>query len=109
MPAPIDPTAISAIGPEWQVPGIGPAKPTAVDGGGGSGEGFGGMLAHQIQNLQQTQTDAASASQSLANGTATDVSSTVMAVEKARLSMQLASQFRTKAVEAYQDLFHTPV
>jgi flagellar hook-basal body complex protein FliE len=32
-----------------------------------------------------------------------------MAVEKARLSMQLASQVRTKATEAINDIFHTQV
>ena len=33
----------------------------------------------------------------------------VMAVERAQLAMQLASQIRTKAVEAAQDIFHTQV
>jgi flagellar hook-basal body complex protein FliE len=32
-----------------------------------------------------------------------------MAVEKARLGMQLASQIRTKSVDAIQDIFHTQV
>jgi flagellar hook-basal body complex protein FliE len=32
-----------------------------------------------------------------------------MAVEKARLGMQLAGQIRTKAVDAIQDVFHTQV
>ena len=32
-----------------------------------------------------------------------------MAVERARLSMQLAAQLRTKSVEAIQDIFHTQV
>ena len=32
-----------------------------------------------------------------------------MAVERARLSMQLASKIRTKAVEAFNDIFHTQV
>jgi flagellar hook-basal body complex protein FliE len=32
-----------------------------------------------------------------------------MAVERARLSMQMASQIRTKGVEAFQDIFHTQV
>ena len=32
-----------------------------------------------------------------------------MAVERAQLSMQLASQLRTKGVEALQDIFHTQV
>jgi flagellar hook-basal body complex protein FliE len=32
-----------------------------------------------------------------------------MAVERAQLSMQLASQLRTKGVEALNDIFHTQV
>jgi flagellar hook-basal body complex protein FliE len=32
-----------------------------------------------------------------------------MDVERARLSMQLASQIRTKALEAVNDVFHTQV
>ena len=45
----------------------------------------------------------------LANGTATDPTTAVMAVERAQLSMQLASQLRTKGVEAINDVFHTQV
>jgi flagellar hook-basal body complex protein FliE len=55
------------------------------------------------------QNDAASQSQALASGQATDPSQVVMAVERARLGMQLASQIRTKLVEAQQDIFHTQV
>jgi flagellar hook-basal body complex protein FliE len=32
-----------------------------------------------------------------------------MAVERARLSMQMASTLRTKGVEAMNDIFHTQV
>jgi len=32
-----------------------------------------------------------------------------MALERARLSMQLAGQIRTKALEAFSDIFHTQV
>ena len=39
----------------------------------------------------------------------TDPTAVVMAVERAQLSMQLAGQIRTKAVEAAQDIFHTQV
>ena len=42
-------------------------------------------------------------------GAATDPASTVMTIERARLSMQLASQIRTKGVEALQEIFHTSV
>ena len=45
----------------------------------------------------------------LAAGTAADPTEVVMAIERARLSMQLASQIRTKAVESIQDIFHTQV
>jgi flagellar hook-basal body complex protein FliE len=67
------------------------------------------MLTNALTSLEKTQTDAAQASQSLVDGTATDPTQVVMAVERARLSMQLASQIRTKGVEAFQDVFHTQV
>jgi flagellar hook-basal body complex protein FliE len=100
---PIDPSfAIS--GPEWQV---GPVQaPSAAP---GAGQGFGAMLSQSVQSLQATQDQAASASQALATGQATDPTAVVMAVERAQLAMQLAGQIRTKAVEAAQDIFHTQV
>jgi flagellar hook-basal body complex protein FliE len=116
---PIDPS-ISAIGggsSEWSVGGVpsvgsaGSVDPSieGATGATGSSGGFGGMLTNAISSLQKTQTDAAQASQSLVDGTATDPTQVVMSVERARLSMQLASQIRTKAVEAYTDIFHTQV
>lgn len=110
---------ISALGAEWQLPGLGSVgsvgsatdPATALDGPAGSGPsgGFGGMLAQQIDNLSQLQDSATTASQSLADGTATDVSSVVTAVEKAQLAMQLAGQIRTKASDAINDIFHTQI
>jgi flagellar hook-basal body complex protein FliE len=108
MPVPpIDPS-FSVAGPEWGVGGVGSLQP-AQPGGAAAGQGFGGMLSNAISSLQQTQTDAASASQSLVAGTATDPTEVVMAVERARLAMQMASQIRTKAVEAFTDVFHTQI
>jgi flagellar hook-basal body complex protein FliE len=113
---------VAALGAEWQIPGIGaPGAPTAAGatdalGTGGvdgvapaGGAGFGDMLAKQVGNLTDLQESAATASQSLANGTATDVSSVVTAVEKAQLAMQLAGQIRTKGSEAINDIFHTQI
>jgi flagellar hook-basal body complex protein FliE len=106
MPVPpIDPS-FSVAGPEWGVGTVGPLQPAQA---GSGGQGFGGMLSNAISSLQQSQTDAASASQSLVAGTATDPTQVVMAVERARLAMQMASQIRTKAVEAFTDVFHTQV
>lgn len=110
---------VAALGAEWQIPGIGaptgPSAPDAIGSGGvdgvapSGGAGFGDVLAKQIGNLTDLQESAASASQSLANGTATDVSSVVTAVEKAQLAMQLAGQIRTKGSEAINDIFHTQI
>jgi flagellar hook-basal body complex protein FliE len=107
-------TAMGVTGPEWNIsipdtPGLDGA--TAVDGAGSGAAdgGFGGMLTKQIENLQGLQTDAAAQSQALATGTAEDASQVVMAVEKARLSMQLAATLRDKGVESFQEIFRTQV
>jgi flagellar hook-basal body complex protein FliE len=96
---------VGALGPEWQIGGVSPVG-DAVPTTGGS---FGDVLSQQISNLTDLQETAASASQSLADGTATDVASVVTAVEKAQLAMQLAGQIRTKGSEAINDVFHTQI
>ena len=104
MPAPIDPS-FAVAGPEWGVGTVEPVgQPTEP-----AAEGFGGMLSNALSSLGETQAKAAGAAESLANGTATDPTQVVMEVERAQLAMQLASQVRNKAVEAYQDIFHTQV
>jgi flagellar hook-basal body complex protein FliE len=103
MALPIDPSFLTN-GAEWQI-----QSPTATPGQGQGGQNFGGALSQAIQGLSDSQTQAAQAADSLAAGTATDPSSVVMSVERARLAMQLASQIRTKAIEAETDIFHTQV
>jgi flagellar hook-basal body complex protein FliE len=103
---PIDPS-FSVNGVEWQVPGVGPAEQVQPQQPADSE--FGGVLTDQLSKLGDMQSEAAKASQSLADGTATDPTSVVMSIERARLAMQLASQIRTKAVESIQDVFHTQV
>jgi flagellar hook-basal body complex protein FliE len=113
-PIPIDPS-MAISGGDWNVGGVGGLDtpdgqmPGATTGNGTAGSSFGDMLANSVEGLQNQQTQAASASQSLVDGTATDPTQVVMAVERARLGMQLAGQIRTKAVEAYTDVFHTQV
>jgi flagellar hook-basal body complex protein FliE len=102
---PIDPS-MSVSGPEWGVGDVGAVDGTTTT---APTQGFGSMLGDAIGKLDQTQTQAATASQSLIDGTATDPSAVVMQVERAQLAMQLASQIRTKATEAYTDVFHTQV
>jgi flagellar hook-basal body complex protein FliE len=102
----IDPSML-AKGPEWQI-GLGPDAATSPQPAAG-GAGFGTELAKQVSGLESIQDNAAQQSQALATGQATDPDAVVMAVEKARLSMQLASQIRTKATDAINDIFHTQV
>jgi flagellar hook-basal body complex protein FliE len=77
--------------------------------GGGEGGGFGSALDSAISSLEQTQNNASSASQALATGSVSDPESAVVTVEEAQLAMQLASQIRTKATEAAQQIFQTQV
>ena len=100
---PIDPS-FAVGGPEWNVA---PVEP--LDSAQSAGTGFGDMLGRSLQSIADTQTEAAGAAQALATGQASDPTAVVMAVERAQLAMQLASQIRTKAVEAAQDIFHTQV
>jgi flagellar hook-basal body complex protein FliE len=103
-------TAMGVSGPEWNI--AIPDAPAGADGAApvdGESSGFGGMLTSQIENLQGLQTDAAAQSQALATGTAEDASQVVMAVEKARLSMQLAASLRDKGIESFQEIFRTQV
>ena len=102
---PIDPSPAIG-GAEWQIE---PIEPAASAPAAGDGNGFGSMLGGAMKSLAATQQEAASAAQALATGEATDPTAVVMAVERAQLAMQLASQIRTKAVEAAQDIFHTQV
>jgi flagellar hook-basal body complex protein FliE len=89
---------------EWNVGSLA-ADPTATSGSGS----FGSVLSDALSSLQQTQTNATSASQALATGQATDPTQAVTAVENASLAMDLASQIRTKLVDATNTIFQTQV
>jgi flagellar hook-basal body complex protein FliE len=105
---PID-TSFLTSGAEWNVGSVDGSTGAGAAAPSGGGSGFGSVLTDQLGKLEATQNDAAQASQDLATGKATDPEAVVMAVERARLSMQLASTLRTKAVEAVNDIFHTQV
>jgi len=100
---PIDPS-LAVGGGDWSIAPVEPPQGTQP-----TGTGFSDMLGQSLQSLADSQTEAASASQALATGQTSDPTAVVMAVERAQLAMQLASQIRTKAVEAAQDIFHTQV
>lgn len=105
---PVDPT-MAVGGPEWAVGGVGGVGGGVEQGAEGASGGFGSMLGQEIGKLSELQTEAADAGHALATGTATDANAAVMAVERARLSMQLAAQIRTRSVESLQEILRTQV
>ena len=106
--------ASSGVGGVGGVGGVsgaeGSTAPSGIEGtGGGESGGFGEALTQAISSLDKTQQSADGAAQALATGTASNPESAVVTVEDAQLAMQLASQIRTKAVEAAQQIFQTQV
>jgi flagellar hook-basal body complex protein FliE len=106
--------AIGPLGPsEWSVGSVGSIGQdpnAAVNGTSGSGSGsFGGALTSAINSLETTQANATDASQQLATGQLSDPTQAITAVENASLSMDLASQIRTKLVDAVNTVFQTQV
>jgi flagellar hook-basal body complex protein FliE len=77
--------------------------------GQGQNSGVGTMLEDAVGKLAGLQNDATAQSQALATGQAQSIDSVVMSVERASLALELASQVRNKAVEAYQDLFRMQI
>jgi flagellar hook-basal body complex protein FliE len=107
--------AIGPIGPsEWSVGSVGSIgqdPSTAVGGAGATGGdgSFGSTLTSAINSLEQTQVNATDASQQLATGQLTDPTQAITSVENASLAMDLASQIRTKMVDAVNTVFQTQV
>jgi flagellar hook-basal body complex protein FliE len=87
-----------------QAAGIGAPEPTS-----GGTSSFGGALTQAISSLEGSQQSADAASQALATGNVKDPEAAIATVEDAALTMQLAAQIRTKAVEATQTIFQTQV
>jgi flagellar hook-basal body complex protein FliE len=96
-------TVVPPIGSEWSVGALEGSTQSTPNAPGG------GKFAELVGQLTEQQEGAAQAAQQLAAGTASDPSQAVLAVERARLSMQLAAQIRTKVVESVNDIFHTQV
>ncbi len=111
----LGPVSASQLGGS-QLEGVGQgasagASESAVSGavGTGPGNGFSGALTEAVSSLEKTQQSGDSAAQALATGTVSDPESAVVTVQDAQMAMQLASQLRTKAVEAATSIFQTQV
>ena len=110
--------AIGPLGPsEWGVGSVGSVgstpgvaqDPSAIAGASGGDGGFSGTLTNAINSLEQTQVQGSNAAQGLATGQIADPTQAITSVENASLAMDLASQIRTKLVDATQNIFQTQV
>ncbi len=108
------PAISGAVGPlgagEWSVGGVGSLGQSGTTGtsaaSGGDGS-FGSALTGAINSLETSQANATTASQQLATGQLTDPTQAITSVENASLAMDLASQIRTKLVDAVDQVFQT--
>jgi flagellar hook-basal body complex protein FliE len=70
---------------------------------------FGGALAQALAEVNTLQHEADRAVRAYATGQGRDVAGTLIAVERAALSFQLAVQVRNKLLEAYQEVLRMPI
>lgn len=70
----------------------------------GAPAGFGEVLKKAIADVDRLQKEADEAARRLVLGEAQDVHQVMIAMEQARLAMQLTVQVRNKVIEAYQEI-----
>jgi flagellar hook-basal body complex protein FliE len=101
----------STIAPLQDAGAGGAAGVTAGSGtGSGSGGGaFGKALTDAVNGLNDQINGASDQAQQLATGQTNDLTGVVMATQQASIELEVASQLRNKAVEAYQDIFRMQV
>jgi len=76
---------------------------------GTGGADFGDMLQTALDRVGALQTEADRAVEDLTLGRQTDIHSTMIAVEKAGIAMELALQIRNKLLNAYETLMRQQI
>ena len=93
---------IGSIGTIGALPKLSPlASPLELSDAGG---GFSGVLSNALRQVNQLSGGAEQQIGGLLKGTNADLSSVMIAVEKADVAFQLMMQVRNKIVNAYQDI-----
>lgn len=72
--------------------------------GGASGDSFGAMLGQAVSKLNTDLVEGNKMEQLAASGQLEDPTAAIVAVQKADISLQLATQMRNKLVEGWQEL-----
>lgn len=97
-------SALTGLGSMGSMGSIGSIGSLPSAGGADSGGDFSGVLTNALNQVDQLNTGAQQQIGSLLQGGNTDLSSVMIAVEKADVAFQLMMQVRNKIVNAYQDV-----
>ena len=104
----LPPISQATLGPEFAIPSVGGTTTGAGEESSGVG-GFGEALGGAFDKLVETQQTAIQQSEALALGQAPDIQTVAIDIERANLSIQLATQVRNRAVDAYHEIFRMQV
>ncbi len=100
--------AITPVPSVPTLPGIGGIeRPQAPANDGGAG--FGRLVGEQLGRVHELEQNASQQSRALATGMSDDLAGALVSVERADLALQLTTQLRNKAVEAYQEVMRMQV
>ena len=83
--------------------GASDAASDAAEAAAGTG-GFANALKAKLTELNAQQADSAMASEDMATGRVDDIAQTMLRIEQANVSLQMATQMRNKVIEAYQEV-----
>jgi flagellar hook-basal body complex protein FliE len=89
---------VGSIGSIGSLPNLPPIQPSETNGG------FSGVLSNVLSQVNQLSGGAEQQIGSLLKGGNADMSTVMIAVEKADVAFQLMMQVRNKIVSAYQDI-----
>jgi flagellar hook-basal body complex protein FliE len=89
---------LGSIGAIGSLPKLPPLQPAPAEGG------FSGVLSNVLQQVNQLNSGAEQQIGTMLKGGNADMSSVMIAVEKADVAFQLMMQVRNKIVSAYQDI-----
>ncbi len=89
--------------------GLTPVADRGTAAGPAIGTGFGDAVKSALQNVSDAEREAESIAVAIATGEDRSVSDLMVAASKATLSVELMSQIRNRAVEAYQEIMRMQV
>lgn len=82
----------------------GATKPAEGTEGASGASSFASVLKDKLTSLNAEQAGSAKASQDMATGRVDDIAQTMLRIEQASVSLQMATQVRNKVIESYQEI-----